>query len=160
MKKFLFYIRLPFGYCWHRLKIVLAWLPIIAEDEDDDYHYILRAMQFKIRKLRLATLKENRHTDVEEQAALMLRAEEIIEKILKDDYGIEKDSTCSCKYPFKTDDAALIYNDENPVDEEVTTGMSVCASCINKIRLQIEREDEEWKELMKILSDNMRHWWI
>jgi hypothetical protein len=65
---------------------VLAWIPVLWEDEDFDYSYLLTIMAFKIRRMRERNEKIQFYEGHEKDALIMKEAEEIIERIKADKY--------------------------------------------------------------------------
>lgn len=88
-----------------RFKRLIAWLPIIWDDEEWDYEYLFKIMQFKISRMRSQMAKNNRHIGCEQQVKEMQRAEFLLSRISFSDFYFEnnensknndKQGKCSC----------------------------------------------------------------
>ena len=69
------------------VKRLFAYLPILWSDEDWDYMYLMRLIQFKITRMREHMQKHGHHTQVKKMFRRMQIVETLIDRIEHEDYG-------------------------------------------------------------------------
>lgn len=66
----------------------VSWLPFLWDDRDWDQAYLWRVMREKIRRMRLHHERDQVISDWERVAGEMRRAEEILTRLIEDDYAV------------------------------------------------------------------------
>lgn len=136
-----------------------AYLPVIWNDEDYDYGYILKVLQFKIGRTRKHLLKHSHVMNAEKYGKQMMICERLIENVLEGDYGGEdyerlekkwgKIVSRPCEYGSE-----LVHEKENDYNKEEIQ------ADIRKMVLEAnKREEENWNSLFDHLKRRMRRWW-
>jgi hypothetical protein len=86
MKSLLFRFKKRINRPLKYLKKVYDYAIFLKDDEDWDYSYILKTLQFKLERTRKELLKNNLTTSINRQNKQLKYAIYLIEKILKEDY--------------------------------------------------------------------------
>jgi hypothetical protein len=74
---------------FYNCKKLIQWTPVIWKDEDWDYSYIDRLLQYKISRIRKVIEANMRHAGDEKIIKEMRQAEFLLERIYSDDYYYE-----------------------------------------------------------------------
>jgi len=71
---------------WKGIKNLWVWFPVIWEDRDWDYYYILQVLKFKLEKQAKHLIEYGRHENAGRDVELMMTCVRLINKIQNEDY--------------------------------------------------------------------------
>jgi hypothetical protein len=120
------------------------WAWFLRNDNDYDYGHVLRVMQYKLQRLRKHIVEHNIIADAEQVAAEIKVAEDMIARLLADDYCADELEAYRKQYGYCWMSQVPIQFDE---------GLS---NIYKKARAQ---QEAEWASLWQHLSANLRNFW-
>ena len=82
------------------VKRLYIWAPILWQDRDYDYTYLLRIMSFKISLMRKEISTNNRHTSAMETAKQMRLTELYLNRLADDTTSHCNEYFCTCPDKF------------------------------------------------------------
>ena len=145
--------------CW-------AFKGLLWQDRNWDHVYILRFLQFKIKRTRQYIEKHQRHTRWKRDVKDMLQAEEMIRVILEDRAGAELFEAHDAKWgkshhkfiPLENGTGSLMRTLREKVHtpEEQAQELKEYRAILKK---SWKLEEKHWNRLWKHLDKNMRNWW-
>lgn len=128
----------------HRLRNIVAWLPILWHDEDYDFTYTLRILRFKFKRLR-------QHM---EQHTFIAHAEDVIAELAQADVYLRN------------------VGDEDPDDEwsmhydQWHTGLGInrpCGAgkkvCLKSLGDSAKRSRRNWRRVWRHIEKHAEGWW-
>jgi hypothetical protein len=134
-----------------RIHHICRWLPILWNDHDWDYFYLYKVMQFKIRCMRKHHEKYRIIANWKNVAKRMFIAENLLERMIRDDYCIDEMEAYHEKHPFIWEDSPrgrILKGDPTGWPE------------LKRIH---EREEYLYKQdleyFLKIIRKYVRGWW-
>jgi len=156
---------------YRRIKRFIAWFPIIWHDEDWDYAYLFKIMQFKISRIRKEVEKNQRHLNWEKDVRDMKVAEELLSRIGFSDFYYklheqlkdrERVGKCSC--PEKTwgsiADSCDIETKEIRFYRHVDLSCTYCKNMKSIwMKREIAKEKFDFDFLFKHLKKRVQRWW-
>lgn len=134
---------------YNRIRTVLQWLPLIWEDRQWDWTYLLRVMQFKMRLMRRYHERWRRHSDVEYTIHRLRTCELLIERLLNDDYCTQDYAIYFQKYPSRWrggGEPRVPNQEERRMFREIMD---------REVRMR--QQDEE--ALFRLMRKHYRRWW-
>lgn len=79
------------GHWWYQFKHTLRWLPVIWQDQDTDYAFLLRAMEFKLKLMEEHFRSEHCHiADAEKVARQLMICKVLAHRLGEDDYCLSQ----------------------------------------------------------------------
>jgi hypothetical protein len=66
---------------------IIRWIPVVWEDNDWDWYYLSRVMEYKLRKMSKSFKKEGVSVEADKCAKEMLICAELLKRLMKDDIG-------------------------------------------------------------------------
>jgi hypothetical protein len=141
---------------WRKITNVVRWTPTLWNDVDWDYSSLYIMMEKKIAYMREHQIKHANHTDFEELADQMTKAEGCLRRIREDNYLEKEWDEHHEKYPRvphdqweKTADGGSVMP---PMSEE-------CSKDFKRlIKLEEGLMQEDYEEFAKIFKIS-RGWW-
>lgn len=148
---------------YRRIKRFIVWFPVIWYDEDWEFDYILKILQFKISRVRKSIEKARIITDWKSVSREMKVAEDLINRQISDYYddlrekieGEEKKGNCSCPeevyttVPCENGNLLVVFN--------------YCKFCAKHnsrwFKESQKKKKEDWNYLFQHMRDNMHTWW-
>jgi hypothetical protein len=142
---------------YHRVARVLAYVPVVWDNEDFDHGYILRMLRYKIKRTRDHIAHHQIHTEWERDVKNMDAVIVLLDRIEADDY---------CKEEW-----GLYYDKWNPKRElkfePTPDGNSRMKSMTEQERLEFRAVadkdyaamEQDWHELWHMLDLHLRSWW-
>ncbi len=139
---------------FRRIKKIIDYIPLLWKDEDYDDFFILKMLQYKIKRTREHLIEHNIVEGVEKMAELMKEAEDIITRFTEEDYFTKEWLEHIEKYPTKWKDAgnglSELYYDDVENSRKGTRELS------EKTR---KAKEEDWNRLFDILKNHLLEWW-
>lgn len=120
------------------------WAWFLRDDNDYDYGHVLKVMQYKLSRLRKHILEHNIITDAAQVGAEIQCAENLIERLLADDYCADELEAWHKQYGY-------CWKSQHSVSEVVAL-----KALHDKADAQREAE---WTKLFYHLQVNLRKWW-
>lgn len=144
---------------YRRFKVFLSWLPIIWQDRDWDWEYILSILQFKIIKVRDHTKECGNHVNDPKYIKEMNKAIKMIDEVISEN-PLEKEFANYYK-KYGHPKQILVPT------KEKTSVMYNCKYISEKARLEymnllheeMEAIQKNWNDLFDYLKDHMKNWW-
>lgn len=139
---------------------LLAWIPVLWEDEDYDYAHLLGLMKFKISRMRKHIAEHSNHANAEKDVKRMRLAELLIGRILASDYGLgEHDKLCEKWgplefYPSEYGGSVLRHAKETPENKAL-----IAEDVRRMVDTSAQQEEQDWDMLFSVLRKYLRHWW-
>lgn len=130
-------------YCLVRgTKNCIKWFPIIWNDRDWDWEYLVRILKKKLEGMERIMREEMRHATSEESACQMMQCIQMLRNMEEDDYSLRvaRARGLEIEYGWK------ILGTEEEVRKVYTDAF--------------ELERQELEEFGKVLGKYMKHWWI
>jgi len=140
----------------YSIKRLYTWLPVIWEDRNWDYAFILTILEFKIKQNRLFIEKYGQHLNKDRDSKSMRIAEILIERIRNENYcklQLEEHRKKWGEYEFENSRitrAKVITTYD--AELELAEGERISAH-------QEYLRKQDWDYLSKHLKDNMATWW-
>lgn len=75
------------------IKRLIGWLPILWEDRDFDYAYILIILKYKLTRTRKCIVKNNIIENIEGLEEQIKKCEETLDRLIEDNYGMHSKTT-------------------------------------------------------------------
>jgi hypothetical protein len=153
-----------FFYSWYykvnnflvSIKRLYTWLPVLWEDRDWDYGFILDILEFKIKQSRLYIEKYGSHLHKDIDTKSMRIAEILIDRIKNDKYSklvLEEHAKKWGEYDF---DGRYVTR------TKVITKYDAELELAETQKIYEHKEylrKQDWDYLCKHLKDNMAKWW-
>lgn len=137
-----------------RVKRFIDYASIIWEDDDYDKGYIYIMLKYKISRTREHLADHKMRSDWQKVCDEMKEAEDIIERIMKEDYLQAEQDAYHEKYPlnFKDDE-----NGESYVESTHDKPQGAEWRTLRERMLEMERQDEI--RLGYLLTTSIKDWW-
>lgn len=135
-----YWLNLP-GDIWEFLVRMRDYAPLLWEDRDWDYAYLLHMMKFKLKRMR-PVINQGMAAHREQRAIEIHQAEVMIDNIFED-----PDDEWSMHYD-QWDSHIKAFKDCKNRKEH-----------LKALRLTQKREERNWKALWAHLDKNLRGWW-
>ena len=132
-----------------RVRRLIEWFPIIWNDSDYDFYFLLKAMSFKVSLMReYFEHTATEYADVNEELKQLKLAEELLKRLVKDKYFLEEHTSLVKE--------ALIILTDNLGEEET-----------EKVKLAITRHIGKKSDdfhldlvlLTRLFERFLCHWW-
>lgn len=145
---------------------VFHYLPILWQDKDFDWVFIITMLQFKLKRTREYLVKENIIVDIEEISKQIEIAENLIDKILKDDFCKEEQDAHDLKWgetndyftPNKNGIGSILNfsktNANTPEEKEQERSEQFAIYGLGE-----KRKADAWDKLYAHLRANLENWW-
>lgn len=130
---------------WHFFGNLWKWRKVLWEDRDWDYIFILKALEFKVRKTGEHLLEHARHTTYKRDSAQCLRVADALKRIIEDDYCKEEWADYYKKYPINFPIAFK--------DKEEKALFWLLTKKANRLRIKDE------KYFFKTFEKYHKNWW-
>lgn len=136
-----------------RVRRFFEYAPLIWHDEDYDKDFILYMLKYKIQRTRLHLADHKMRGDWQKVCAEMLEAEQIIDRILKEDWLSDEMEAYLNKHPIKWHQGK---NGEMYVKSKHKNKNTAWKSLRARIT-ELERRD--WNRLGYLISRRLGAWW-
>lgn len=138
----IYWLNLPHDI-WFFIRKMWDYAPILWEDMDCDYIYLLRLMRFKIRRMRDLIGEDDFIAHTEDVVAEMAKADVLLRNVVDEDPDDEWSEHYNqfCIYKKITDPCG---------NEELH---------LKALRLTALRDKRNWLNLWKYLSKHAQGWW-
>jgi len=127
-----------------RFQIIWRWIPVIWNDFDWDYGFILEVMRHKIIRTRKEMENAQFHVGWEETVNNMRIAEQLLNRFTNRDFNRPKSPLCICE-----------ENQWEKWANDTKKYKPICDHCFYSYK----NEEEIWKFMFNHLRDEMRDWW-
>lgn len=165
---------------FRKIKNLIRWFPIIWKDEDWDDHYIFEILKFKLKNQAKYIGGRDRHVSAKRDAEVMMLCTRLIDKIQKEDYGMEYMDYQKTEFAFTpipdsdkfemkseyiSDNLNDYFNKYPRVYKHVVTKHDLEESDDQEARARIAfyiartNHERAHKLLFKILEQNIQGWW-
>lgn len=139
---------------FQQVKRIIEYIPVLWHDEDWDWHYIFRMLRYKIKRTREhMAICTARGENWERDNANMQRAENLLTRILDDDYMSKEWEEHHQKYPMefeKTPEGMYRMKER---------GEEVRAKTREITNKGTELYNKDWDELWELLKNQIGNWW-
>ena len=147
-------------------KKIKEYKNILKEDEDWDWHYILRLLSYKLERTRRCILKNNIIKDAKKIGQEIREVEILLNNIMADKYfdQISKDFYKKYgrhKFIIKKKDSktglsqiSTIFSKETPKTREIIHEQYFF---LNQIAFQMKEDDLD--KAFKLMAKNIQNWW-
>ncbi len=122
----------------NRLKRIIEWVPILWNDEDWDYAYLLKIIDYKLGRMKLS-MRDGHATDSPKRAHEISTAQFLL-------WNMDHDPD---------DEWDLWYNTH--AAEDLSDPMT--KEKRKALKLSGERRERNWAAFWEFMSKNMRNWW-
>lgn len=158
------YLMFPVYWCRsgkRRLKRLIAWFPVIWNDEDWDSAYLYEIMRFKISRIRKEMTKNKRHKSWDRDVKNMIVAEELLKRAGFSDFYWDNPKIykplCKC-------DFADTYLDEWEEDEKDNRYKKwrnpFCEHCRKYgFKKEDKKEKDDFNYCMDLIKNKSQRWW-
>jgi hypothetical protein len=156
--------RFPRNICFWVIKVA-QYSRILYQDRDWDYICLLKLMQYKISRMR-KNMSHGYVADNEKYCAQMQEAEELIGKLLEDDWAKAEREAHDTKWGELHIESIPIPNQQ--ASECRFLRLNVRTDKDNKqerkeynkiMDLEVERKKAAWNRLFYLLKNHMEKWW-
>lgn len=145
---------------YESIKQLIAWIPILWKDRDWESRDLYIIMKFKISRMRKLLERCSIHHSHADDIRHMKIAEELLDRLIKDDYFLIDDANkdkCTCPDPD------YVF-EQDPKHNNFRTFVSLkCNYCSGMFKYWIEKQDSKEKTdkryLFKILEKYSGRWW-
>ena len=144
---------------WHvrlfftKLFKVLAYIPVLWNNEDFDHGYILKLLRYKIARTRDHIAKHHKlHTEWQKDVWNMNFAILLLDRIIADDYFVEEWHTHFEKWEKKPVLEGDHYVWPSMSDEERAEWEPLHQKTV-------KAEQDDWHNLWKFLDEHLKEWW-
>ena len=137
-----------------RVKRFFDYAPLIWKDEDYDWSYIMYMLKYKIKRTREHIDEHKIFEGYEYKVSEMLEAEQMIERILKQDWLSDEFDAHMKKYPTKWQEKE---NGDMFVESTHDKPEGAEFRAINERRRVLEKAD--WDRLGYLISNCLQGWW-
>lgn len=149
------------------IKRIFVYLPILWEDRDYDYMYLLKLMQFKLARMEQDHQKYSLHEGKEYIISQLQEVQKIIQKIHDDEYDLLEEQVLNEKYG-----SMIILEGATEHSDFVQISMTR-TKCLDDLTL-FEKEKEEtyesyqkaekarqkdYQRLWHLCSKHCQEWW-
>ena len=139
---------------FQQIKRIIDYIPLLWRDEDWDWHYIFRMLRYKIKRTREhMAVCGARGENWERDNANMQRAEDLLTRILNDDYMSKGSEEHYEKYPMKFEKMPdgmyrmKEYGEEQKVQSK-------------QIRDEMQKlYNQDWDDVWALLKSQIGNWW-
>lgn len=148
------------------IKQLYLWIPIIWKDRDYDHSFIYKILKFKIENTRKLNQKNKRYIGVEKEIYFMWVCENLLDRLIKDDYfdsfyDIYQNkwgkSNFDSIYREHSDDYELKITNNNIISEE---DRKLAKNDYRRYRdMSVRNRNNDKKYLYHILEKRLDNWW-
>lgn len=131
-----------------------AWFPVLWEDEDFDFHYLLRIMKFKIGRMRQHIQDHNHHVNADKDCHRMRIAELLLGRILESNYGVDEYLEFEKKWGRPTLGEGHPHANVHNINR-----LEFEYELHRMIKRGEQQEEADWEYLWRHLKKYMRRWW-
>lgn len=122
------------------IKRVLEWLPILWQDRDYDYSYILKLLHYKLERTKKCIVSNNIIVEADKVAEEITDTQECIQKALDSQFDDE------WYEHFKTEHMDVLPHGQ-------------CPDCRFLLDVATSREETNWAEIWLNMMKYAKGWW-
>lgn len=150
-------------------KIDKAWKKILQDDQDCDWVYIVKILQFKLKRTRKSILKNKVIVDAKEIGKQIKTVEKLLQKVIEDNYDSEQISHVEkrfgkrkLKLKFKKQEgsknsiAIFTTNWDNYSEKKKEKVEKHYRKALKKAE---KNRQNDLNQAMSLLALNLRNWW-
>lgn len=154
---------------FYKIVKILQWIPVLWEDEDWDYSYILKILEYKLSRVQKILKEDSFHLDKKTGkisgpilAKEVQEARNCIKRILEDDYCKKEQKQHNKKYGKLKIKFIKEKNIDGTIGNKIVflpDSTPARESRIRIYKLADKRYKEDVKKLYKILEEKSFDWW-